>query len=850
MATVIDYITGKELRLTPEEKVRQELEHILVDALGYPKEHMDIEFKIQRGSNRNAESADIAIFRDAKHEQTNLLAIVETKAPGHKLDNQAFSYVTATTAELVMWFDGLERGKSRGGVYFYRDMVHAPTDFVEIPNFPGFGESLDSVGKYLKSELRPVTNLKGIFRQLHNRLYAEGPLKREDAIAQEVIKLLFCKLYDELYTTSSTCEFSATVKELQTKGGRTAVAKRIRGLFKQLQNDPAYGRLFVGERLLYPDDWIAYIVGEIQPFGLTHEESSTDAIGDAYEVFVGPQLKGESGQFFTPRSVVSLAVNMMSPSLADRESIIDPACGSGGFLSFALRHVRDEADTVFASQPASWRRNRVSEFASSFIHGMDADPLLYKVAKSYMAVVGNGRSGIFHADSLGSLDEIGEERIQADSFDVVLTNPPFGTKIKIEAEETLTQFELAHALKDGKEFGGIVKGGQDPAILFIERCHQLLRSAGKERKGGRMAIVLPRQILSGQDRAVREIRHWILRHFRLLAVVDLPAEAFQPYTGTITSILFAEKDDNPPDDYDVFMGVAEHVGHDRRGAPLMSRDERGMPIKDADGVALVLDDTPEITDSYKQFKSTGSVSDTAPGTFTVPVSDIFAQEGKRLDAWFYDPGKNDVVKRIWDVAASGDGYDEVLPLSDLVKERSDVFYPGRHKRNYCEPSPESIPFLSGTNILQGRAFGVKWQPREYKPVQAAIVKEGTILITRSGSVGRVVFVGPNLAGFDVGDGLAVSEHVIRVIADPEAVDPGYLYAFLASEIGGTLLDQGTYASVVQHITPQHVLSLPIPLPDAATQKKIGDRVRRQAMMASEASSRFSAILGDIESSLS
>src|SRR5205823_13001394 len=128
-------------------------------------------------------------------------------------------------------------------------------------------------------------------------------------------------------------------------------------------------------------------------------------------------------------------------------------------------------------------------------------------------------------------------RIKPGSFNVLMTNPPFGTRIKIESPRTLEQFDLAHELLDGVPINGV--SHQDPAILFIERARQLLQAQNGDKRAGRLAIVLPRQILSGHDTAMLEIRNWILRHFRPIAVVDMPPETFQPYTGTITSVLFA-----------------------------------------------------------------------------------------------------------------------------------------------------------------------------------------------------------------------------------------------------------------------------------------------------------------------
>jgi len=847
-----DYATGKLLRKTPEETVRQAFEHILIDELGYPREHIDIEVTIQRGSRRGNEEADIVVFHSAVHEQTNMYMVIETEAPGHAFDNQVFSYVTATTAEFAIWFDGLDKKKSRGAEYRWRDMQAAPTEFEIIPTIPQYGETLDEIGKYKKSQLKPTKSIRGLFQKMHNRLYGEGPLKREDSIAQEVIKLLFCKLYDELHMPGDTCQFRATFTELKSKHGRKRVGDRVRALFDSLQSDAAYREIFMDERLQYDDFWISYIVSELQPFSLSHDETDIEAMGDAYEIFIGPQLKGESGQFFTPRSIVKTVVEMLAPSMVRREAIIDPACGSGGFLTYALRSVQAEAQRYYPDRPASWISQRVKEYAGNFIFGLDLEPLLVKVAKSYMAIVGDGRGGIFRENALApeeSWQPATQQRLKAGTFDIIATNPPFGTKIKVESKEIVNQFDLGFVLEGGARSERQLKGGQDPAILFIERSWQLLKRPTGATSGGRMGIVLPRQILSGHDRAMVSLRRWILNHCRILAVIDLPPEAFQPYTGTITSVLFVERVDSPPDEnYGVFMAVAQHVGHDRRGAPLVRRAEDGSPLYGEDNEPIVLDDLPLILDHYRAYKNGGSYNSSVPSVFSVSRSEIENQAGLRFDAWFHDPTKNEVVKKIWDLDGGKDI--EVRTIGELIEDPDDVFYPGRHKRNYCTAGTNAVPFLSGTNILQVRPFGVKWQPKAYSEIRNHFVQEGMILVTRSGSTGRVIYVADELAGFSVADGVTVTEHVIRIKVDPMEVDPGYLFAVLANEeLGHVLLAQGVYASVVQHITPEHIKAIPIPMPSFDIQKKIGDRVReaeRQRTSANRAiRSAQDQILGEI-----
>jgi type I restriction enzyme M protein len=837
-----DYVTGKSVSLTAEETVRQQFEHILVDELDYPKTNITIEFPIQRGARRRAEKADIAVFKNDIHEQTNLYMVIEIEAPGNAFDDQVFSYVTATTAEFAVWFDGLDRKRSKGVQYRWRDLATDPTRFIEIPAIPRFGESLEEIGRYRKSQLYPARSPKGLFQKMHNRLYGEGPLKREDAIAQEVIKLLFCKLYDELHTPGETCEFRATVTELKSEAGRHQIANRIRNLYQTMKNDPHYGDMFAGEELQYDDYWISYIVSELQGFGLTHEETDTDAMGDAYEIFVGPQLKGESGQFFTPRAVVRLAVDMLKPSLVKREQVIDPACGSGGFLIYTLRAAKREAHEHYVEHSEAWINERVREYANNFITGIDAEPLLFKVAKSYMAIVGNGRTGIFCEDALQRPNLWKPEtrrRVELDKFDVLITNPPFGTRIKVEVLDTLRQYDVAYNLRDGARTSDLIRFGQDPAILFLERSWQLLHEPRDGGHGGKMAIVLPRQILSGHDSSMMELRNWVLRHMKILAVVDLPPETFQPYTGTITSLLFAERVSSPiNNDYDIFMAVADYVGHDRRGNPMLARNLDGSPLYDENNNPIVLDDMPKIATSYEKYLNQESFSSKEPSIFSIKLSDILNQPRHRIDAWFHDPNKNEVVKKIWDLDGAMNGQIEVKTIGQLIREPSDVFYPGRHKRNYCRPGPDAVPFLSGTNVLQVRPFDVKWQPLAYKPIQRHLIEKGWILVTRSGSTGRVLYVGDNIAGFSVSDGVAVTEHVIRIIPDPDEVDPGYLFSFLSSEsVGKVLLAQGIYASVVRHITPEHIRAIPVPLPPREIQEAIGNKVREAEKMRSQANMR-------------
>ena len=193
MEKIKDYATGKLLNNTPEEKFRQEFEHILIDDLGYPKSHIDVEVIIQRGSKRNAEEADIVVYKSNDKSQENAYIVVEIETPKKTYDKQALSYVTATTAPYCVWYAGFEKN-SKGPFYHYRDMQVAPTCFQIIQTLPRYGESIDTIGLYRKSNLQPAKALKLLFQRIHFKLYGEGPIKREENVAKEFIKIIFCKI--------------------------------------------------------------------------------------------------------------------------------------------------------------------------------------------------------------------------------------------------------------------------------------------------------------------------------------------------------------------------------------------------------------------------------------------------------------------------------------------------------------------------------------------------------------------------------------------------------------------------------------------------------------------------------
>ena len=792
-----DYVTGKVLRDTPEERVRQQFERTLERVYGYDKNQMMIEFHIQRGSASGKERADIVVFRDDKGKtQADAYVIVETEPPEHQYDLQLLSYVTATPAEFAVWTNGKEIR------YFYMSPKH-PRKFVPIPDIPKRGLSLEDVGKYKKDQLVPALDLKNVFDRIHNFIYVNQGL-RHDQIFQELLKLIFCKIQDEK-NLEETCYFRVTQREAEEPEGKREVHRRIVDLFNQVKK--RYSTVFEdNEKVLLEPHVITYAVGELQKYSLLNTD--VDTKGTAFETIIGANLRGERGEYFTPREVCRMMVEMLDPQ--PYQTILDPAAGSGGFLITVLAHMRKEIEKAAKNGlvPARKVEELKMETGEKYVFGIDFNPLLAKTTKMNMVMNDASPETVFTENSLTNYDLWSHEartHIKPESISAILTNPPMGAKAKIFEKETLQDFDLGHkweARNGAWILTSTVLVSQVPEMLFAERCLDLLAV------GGKMGIVMTRGMLSNEKNpTVRAFREYIKRRAKVLAVVDLPRETFLPHTGTLTSALFLEKK-GPSDvesDYPIFMAVADRVGHDKRGNPVFERDPQGNLILDSEGKPAVDNDLPKIAYGYRNFLQEGGLGKGFGITF--------AKLQSRLDATYYSPSKSELTGRIEELAAKHEW--QVASISE-VSER--IFFPDRFKRIYVS-AEEGVPFLSGADILQWDFTNVKHLSKSTEKLEQLLVKKDWILVTRSGTVGVVVKVPEFL------DQTAITEHVIRIIPDKEKIDPGYLYVLLSSELGTTLLKPGIHGSVVDEITPEYIGSLKIPLLRMEEQVRIGKLVQ-------------------------
>ena len=419
----------------------------------------------------------------------------------------------------------------------------------------------------------PREDLRAAIRKCHQTLW-EGGRRSPIAAFGEFCKLVFIKHRDEKDLNRANEQPYA----FQRRDGETpdGLAKRINQLYddeKRLEPDVFTDRINVEPAIL------AQCVEHLE--GISLDRTELDTKGVAFEEFMGGFFKGDFGQYFTPRELIAFCVAVLDPGRTDL--VLDPACGSGGFLLYALDHVRRKADE--AQTPGGIDHYRFwHDFAQHNLFGLEVNDELARVAKMNMIIHDDGHTNVVGHDALDFPKNIAAENggLSAGRFDLVLTNPPFGAVIRRteKGDGYLEQFELMRYLGKDYPLHTDMTGVGDETdtrltprpvrprasikteIAFLERIHSFLKPGT-----GRAAVVLPDGILTNSS--LQGVRHWMLEHFQLLAVVSLPQFAFQHYdAGVKASIVFLRRladGEVVSDDTPIFMALADNIGYDATG---------------------------------------------------------------------------------------------------------------------------------------------------------------------------------------------------------------------------------------------------------------------------------------------
>lgn len=608
---ICDYIDGKFRNDTPEEYVRQTIEKRLVNEHKYVPSQIKIEYTLQVGSRKPR--ADIVIWdRDAVDQtQGNAKLIIECKKETVDARNtkdgigQLQSYMSVCpNCEWGMWTNSIQK-------YVFRKTIDEAGNisFMEYNDIPSADGNLDDVNRPSRKSLKNASddNLLFVFKTCHNHIYVNDGMQKQPAFF-ELLKVIFCKIEDER-NIPNPLDFYTTSEERSNPDGQLTVQKRISKIFQRVKK--RHGKIFdSNDEIKLTPRSLAYIVSELQRYSLLN--TNIDIKGKAYEEIVGANLRGDRGEFFTPRNVMRMTVEMINPKLNER--IVDTSCGTGGFVVTAMTHVINQIEQSFVAElginKKDWDadtirafQDKISEVAGTYFFGFDINPDLVKATKMNMVMNNDGSGNIFQTNSLLPPHEWSDEfrtrlaetlgiqkskirnHMSIEFFDVIVTNPPFGSKIPIKDKSILEQFDLAHIWENNKKnntwtMTDRLQSSVPPEILFIERCTQFLVP------GGRLGIVLPDSILGSPG--LGYIREWLIRNHRIVASIDLHQDTFQPRNGTQTSVLILQKKtlkqkdmeekSGQMSDYNIFMAIVDKIGHDKRGNPLFKRDKEGNEI--------------------------------------------------------------------------------------------------------------------------------------------------------------------------------------------------------------------------------------------------------------------------------
>jgi len=673
-----------------------------------------------------------------------------------------------------------------------------------------------NITSYLKKDLQLATTmeLKSVFERCHNYIYAnEGLLKEK--VFNEVLKLIFIKMVDEK-NSSSHCKFYISEKEFKElkEGKKSKFIERIFNLFEKVKIQ--YSDVFQNphEKINLKPSTLGFVVKQLQKYSLI--KTPADVKGTAFQTFVYAHQRGERGEFFTPTPVIELAIKILDPK--DDEKLIDPACGSGGFLVETMKWVKNKF-----IQERSELGNKINEYLKDYAHayicGIDINPDLTRVAKMHMILYDDGHTGIFTANSLlpfNQLVSIAEKsgvalslRPKPNSFDIVMTNPPFGTKGKITDKKILETFDLGHKWikeKEGWKKTNKLLDGQAPEVLFIERCLQLLK------EGGRMAIVLPDGIFENPSQEY--IREFIKSKAKLLAVVKLPPGTFIPYgTGINASLLFLQKlsgeklSEEKNRNYDIFFAIVQKIGYEgtKNGKVIYKRNKKGETIKDEKGNPIIDEDITEIGEAYINFKK---------GRKFINSNKIFSRSyneiEKRFDPKFYQPKYKELKEKLLKAGA--------VPLGDVVEivsKKAQILKNPEATIRYIELSdvnPRSSELISYTEMKVYEA-----------PSRASYeIKEGDVITAVAGnSTGTEKHASAYVTKEFDG---CICTNGFRVLR-PKKVDPFYLLYFLRTKEFLMQMYQHRTGATIPTVSDTDLKKILIIVPKKSVQEEIAKRIR-------------------------
>ncbi|XHX76139.1 MAG: N-6 DNA methylase [Stenomitos frigidus ULC029] len=625
-------IRNKDIRLSPEEIIRQLYLRVLLDRHQYPTNRIRVEYEVSFG--REKKRADIAVMD--KDRPTVPYMIVELKKPKLKDGkDQLRSYCNATGSPIAVWTNGDQISH-----YHRKD----PNYFEDITDIPNANQTLADIlnirftlADLIKKDklVTEKKSLKTLIQEMEDEVLANAGVD----VFEELFKLIFTKLFDEWESGRGNRRNTRVLEFRNTGQTESELRTKIQGLFDRAKKKWE-GVFKDGDKISLSPSHLSICVSSLENVKLFN--SNLDVVDEAFEYLINQTSKGEKGQYFTPRYVIDMCVKMLNPQA--HESLIDTAAGSSGFPVHAMFYVwrqiyRDEGLTIDPMFSAEEKLPACEDYVREKVFAIDFDEKAVRVARTLNLIAGDGQTNVLYLNTLDY--EMWDERIKDDDwrdvyndgfkrlrgyqaqkgdykafkFDIVMANPPFAGEIK---EQRITaKYDLA--LKpNGKR---AEKMGRD--ILFIERNLDCLKP------GGRMAVVLPQgRFNNSSDKHIRDV---IAERCRILAVVGLHGNTFKPHTGTKTSVLFVQKWNDDPkvgalcprvEDYNIFFATMRKSGKDNSGDKIY--------VKKSDGSGeFLLDEHGHLMVDHDLFNHDGLTQD--------GIAEAFIEFAKKEKLSFFKP---------------------------------------------------------------------------------------------------------------------------------------------------------------------------------------------------------------------
>lgn len=850
-------VRKKEIKLTPEEAIRQLYLRVLSDRLNYPLSRIQVEYGVNFG--REVKRSDIAVMD--KDRLNTVYILVEVKKPKLKEGKaQLRSYCNGTGSPMAVWTNG-----DQISYYQRKD----PNYFEDISDIPNSNQTLADILqiKFTLDDLiandklvKENKSLKTLIEEMEDEVLANAGVD----VFEELFKLIFAKLYDEWYSGQGNRRSTRSLEFRNTGQTESALKTKIQDLFDKAKKKWP-GVFSEDAKISLTPSHLSVCVSSLENVKLFN--SNLDVIDEAFEYLINQSSKGEKGQFFTPRYVIDLCVKMLNPQ--EDEYMIDSAAGSSGFPVHTIFHVwrqilEDEGLEVSHLFSLEEKPPRCKEYVEEKVFAIDFDEKAVRVARTLNLIAGDGQTNVLHLNTLDYelWDEVTQQEEWDDvyhegfrrlkklrpkgspdyrefQFDILMANPPFAGDIK--EPRMIARYDLAKKPNGKWE----TKVGRD--ILFIERNLDFLKP------GGRMAIVLPQGRFNNSSD--KNIRDFIAERCRILAVVGLHGNTFKPHTGTKTSVLLVQKWNDDPkigalcprqDDYNIFFATMQKSGKDNSGEKVYVKvsDDSGDFLLDKHNHWIVDHDLfnhdglteDGIAEAFIEFAKKENLSffDLSPlskgGAFdpvkyqqlmdrleATEISFIQVLEHNinfRFDSEFFKRKYFQIEDKI----------NELHKSMRLIETQPIIIHPTEIKREYVEDDLSGVLFFRTQNLRPLRvdlSNQVYISLEDAKKLSKNEIKKNDILITRTGA--------------NFGDTLIFNEEIPAIasshvfILRNKIINQSFLAVFLNTIYGKEQINKGMYGGVQPEVAPYYLKNILFPVLSDYFQKIIERLVNQSSI---------------------